>query len=133
VRAFGISGQRAGLDYRVSLPVPDPAARFFDELSLRGQEPLLAKARGTVRFDVVDGKRTEHWLIKLDRGHVSVSRDAVAADCIVRTDKALFAELATGTANPVAAYLRGALTFEGDPELLVLIQRVLPGPPRDRR
>ena len=112
--------------------MPDPAAQFFDELSLRGHEPLLAKARGTVRFDVVDGPRTQHWLVRLDRGRVSVSHDAGAADCIVRTDKALFAELATGEAHPVAAYLRGALTFEGDPDLLVMIQRVLPGPPRDR-
>jgi predicted lipid carrier protein YhbT len=112
--------------------LPDPAAQFFDELSLRGHEPLLAKARGTVRFDVVDGRRTRHWLVRLDRGRVSVSREAAPADCIVRTDKALFAEMATGAAHPVAAYLRGALTFEGDPELLVMIQRVLPGPTKAR-
>jgi putative sterol carrier protein len=112
--------------------VADPAADFFGQLSLRGHEPLLAKARGTVRFDVVDG-RTEHWLVSFDRGRVSATRGKGAADCIVRTDKALFTDLATGAANPVAAYLRGALTFEGDPELLVLIRRVLPAPPAERR
>jgi putative sterol carrier protein len=112
--------------------VADPAADFFTRLSLRGQEPLLGKTRGTVRFDVVDGPRTEHWLVTIDRGRVSASRGRGDADCVVRTDKALFTALATGAANPVAAYLRGALTFEGDPGLLVRIQRVLPGPSGER-
>ena len=100
-------------------------AHFLEELGRRGHEPLLAKARGTIRFDVRNGKRTEHWLISLDRGDVAVSRRKVAADCVVRTDKATFDRLGTG-ANPFTALLRGALTYEGDPELLVLLQRVLP-------
>jgi hypothetical protein len=33
-----------------------------------------------------------------------------------------------GEVNAMAAYLRGELILEGDPELLVLFQRVLPGP-----
>src|SRR6266536_650894 len=106
----------------------DAGAGFFDELGRRGHEPLLEKATGSIRFDLADGKRTDRWLVTLDRGDVSVSRKNVAADCIVRADRTLFDAMASGDVNGMAAYLRGELTLEGDPELLVLIQRVLPGP-----
>jgi putative sterol carrier protein len=106
----------------------DSTAEFFRELGGRGHEPLLGKATGTVRFDLVDGGRTDRWLVTLDRGDVSVSRKNVAADCIIRAERTLFDAMAVGDVNALAAYLRGELTLEGDPELLVLIQRVLPGP-----
>ena len=106
----------------------DSTAEFFEALGSRGHEPLLEKATGIVRFDLVDGKRTERWLVMLDRGDVSVSRKNAAADCIVRADRTLFDAMARGDVNGMAAYLRGELTLEGDPELLVLIQRILPGP-----
>jgi putative sterol carrier protein len=104
------------------------AAAFFHELSHRGHEPLLEKATGSIRFDLVDGTRTDRWLVTLDKGDVSVSRKNVAADCIVRADRTLFDAMAVGDVNALAAYLRGEFALEGDPELLVLIQRVLPGP-----
>jgi putative sterol carrier protein len=106
----------------------DSTAVFFEELGRRGHEPLLEKARGTVRFELVDGKRTERWLLTLSGGDVSVSRKNVAADCIVRADRKLFDAMVTGEANAMSAYLRGELSLEGDPELLVLLQRVLGGP-----
>jgi putative sterol carrier protein len=106
----------------------DSTAEFFQRLGRRAHKPLLEKGTGTIRFDLVDGPRTDRWLVTLDRGDVSVSRKNVAADCVVRADRRLFDEMATGDVNGVAAFLRGELTLEGDPELLVLIQRVLPGP-----
>ena len=106
----------------------DSTAEFFHGLGGRGHEPLLGKATGTVRFDLVDGGRTVRWLVTLDKGDVSVSRKNVAADCVVRADRTLFDAMASGDVNALAAYLRGELTIEGDPELLVLIQRVLPEP-----
>jgi putative sterol carrier protein len=113
----------------------DATANFLHELSRRGHEPLLEKATGTIRFDLVDVTGTDRWLVTLDRGEVSVSRKNVAADCVVRADKTLFDGMARGEVNGMAAYLRGELIAEGDPELLVLIQRVLPGraPRRARR
>jgi predicted lipid carrier protein YhbT len=109
----------------------DLIAGFFGELGRRGHEPLLEKATGTIRFDVVDGTSTERWFITLDKGDVAVSRKNVRADCVVRTDRALLDAMVRGDANGMAAYLRGELTLEGDPELLVLFQRALPG--RDRQ
>jgi predicted lipid carrier protein YhbT len=107
----------------------DSTAEFFLELDRRGHEPLLEKATGSVRFDLADGERIDRWLVSLDRGEVTASRKNAAADCVVRTDRSLFDAIARGEINGMAAYLRGDLTLEGDPELMVVIQRVFPGPP----
>lgn len=108
--------------------VTDPAASFFEALSRGGTHPLLTKARGSLRFEVRDGDRIRHWLIRIDRGDVSVSRRRGAADCVVRSEAAVLDRLTTGEINALAGFLRGELTVEGDPELLVLFQRVFPGP-----
>jgi putative sterol carrier protein len=107
----------------------DSTAEFFHELDRRGHEPLLEKATGSVRFDLADGRRIDRWLVSLDRGEVTASHKNAAADCVVRTDRRLFDAIARGDVNAMAAYLRGDLTLEGDPELMVLIQRIFPGPP----
>ena len=107
----------------------DAGASFLHALSRGGTHPLLAKADGTLRFDLRDGERTRHWLVELDGGNVSVSRRRGSADCVVRTDAAVFDGLATGEVNALAAFLRGELSVEGDSEFLVLFQRVLPAPP----
>jgi putative sterol carrier protein len=106
----------------------DATTRFFDELSTRGNEPLLRKARGRVRFDIVDGKHVERRFVDIDKGSITVSRRNVACDNVMRVDKGLFERIATGRANPVAAVLRGELVAQGDWKLLVLIQRLFPGP-----
>jgi putative sterol carrier protein len=103
---------------------------FFAELGERGHEPLLEKARGTFRVELSRGKQTDRWLVAIDRGDVRVSRRNAAADTTIRTSKELFDGVASGEVNVMAAVLRGAIEFEGDPELLVLFQRLFPGPPR---
>jgi hypothetical protein len=45
-------------------------------------------------------------------------------------DRALFDRAVRGKANLNAAVLRGLLSAEGNIHLLVLVQRLLPGPPR---
>lgn len=106
----------------------DPTAEFFAELGSRGHEPLLSKAKGSARFDVVDGKRTHRWLLTIDKGDVRVSRRNAAADCVVRADKAFFDRAVAGELNFMAAGLRGDVTVQGDPKLLVLLQRLFPRP-----
>jgi len=110
----------------------DGTAEFFGELGRRGHEPLLEKATGTLRFDLVDGKRTDRWLVTVKKGDVAVSHRNVRADCVVRADRALFDGVAGGEVNAMAALLRGAMGVEGNVELLVLFQRLFPGPPRSR-
>ena len=111
----------------------DATADFFDGLAERGHEPLLEKATGTVRFDLEEGKKTGRWLIAVDKGDVAVSRQNFRADCVVSADKALFDEIASGKTNGMAALLRGALSVEGDIQLLALFQRLFPGPSRSRK
>ena len=106
----------------------DATAEFFDGLSLRGHEPLLGKLRATVRFDIVDGNRTDHWMLGLDDGDLDVSRSDGEADCVIQADKAAFDKVASGRTNAMAAYLRGALTLEGEPRLLVRLVRLFPDP-----
>ena len=106
---------------------------FFEELGQRGHEPLLEKISGTIRFEIVDGKRVERWLLTVDKGDVAASRRNVRADCTLRADKAVFDRVASGEMNAMAATLRGDLVIDGDSELLVAFQRLLPGPPRRRR
>jgi putative sterol carrier protein len=117
----------------MSEPLNQTVAGFFDELGSRGHEPLLGKATGSARFDVVDGKRTERWLLTIDKGEVAVSRKNAAADSVVRTDKALFERAVAGERNFFAAVLRGEVAIEGDAKLLVLLQRLFPRPSGRRR
>jgi hypothetical protein len=111
---------------------PDPIAEFFAELGSRGTEPLLRKAAGKARFDVVDGRRIERWLVTIDRGDIDVSRGNAAADCVLRVDRPAFARLVAGELNLMAATLRSEVAVQGDPKLLVLLQRLFPRPSSGR-
>jgi putative sterol carrier protein len=104
----------------------DETADFFEELGKRGHEPLLEKATGTVRFDLIDKGRTARWKVAIKKGDLSVSRTNGDADCVVRADKNVFNGLVTGEVNPMAALLRGTIGVQGDPELIVLFQRLFP-------
>jgi putative sterol carrier protein len=114
-------------------PASDPTERFFAELEAREHEPLLRKATGTTRIEVVDGRRTRHWLVAVDKGDIAVQASRGAANCVLRADKAVFDRIVSGRLNAVAAVLRGDIAVEGDWRLLVRMQRLFPGPPRRRR
>jgi putative sterol carrier protein len=108
----------------------DPTGEFFAELGSRGHEPMLRKATGTLRFDLVDGTNESSWTVAVKKGDVSVSQAKTKAkpDCVVTTDRPLFNAIVRGERNAFAAILRGEIRMEGDPELLVLFQRVFAGP-----
>jgi len=106
----------------------DATAEFFDELASRRHEPLLRKVTGSARFDVVAGERTERWWVTIDKGEIRVSRGNGAADSVLRASKASFDRVAAGELNLMAAVLRGEVAIEGDPRLLVRLQRLFPRP-----
>jgi putative sterol carrier protein len=99
-------------------------AEFFDALAARAHEPLLEKVNGTIRFDVKDNGRTQRWHVAIAKGDIAVSRTNAPADSVVTIDRETLAGVAGGKVNPFAATLRGTIRVEGDPELMVLFQRV---------
>ena len=110
----------------------DATTDFFSGLAERGHEPLLERVTGTLRFDLISGRKSDHWLVSIVKGDVAVSRENARADCVVRMDRNLFDSVSSGRANAVAALLRGAIGVEGDIELLMLFDRLFPGPPGAR-
>lgn len=108
----------------------DHVAGFFDELGRRGDEPLLRKISGRVRFELVDGPGVDSRLLVIDEGKLALESGASQADCTVRGDRPVFNELIAGRMNFMAAVLRGALACDGDLELMWAIQRIFPAPPR---
>lgn len=107
---------------------------FFQELEEKGHQPLLGKVHGTVRFELSDADgATDHWLVSVDRGDITISQEKGNADCAIHCDRELFEKLITGEENAIAATLRGALVCTGNVELLFAIQRIFPGPPRKRQ
>jgi putative sterol carrier protein len=105
------------------------ATTFFDSLRERGHDPRLRRVTGTLRIEITNGK-VQRWLVSVDKGDVSVSRRGGKADCVVRGSREVLDGIVAGTINAQAAVLRGTLTVEGDPELLLLFQRVFPAPGR---
>jgi predicted lipid carrier protein YhbT len=105
--------------------------QFFEELSGRGHEPTLARVTGRVRFDIVHGKHTRHWLVTIDRGDITVARKRGKADCTISADHDVFDRLALGQDNAMAATLRGALICAGDVDLMLAVQKLFPGPHAD--
>jgi putative sterol carrier protein len=110
----------------------ETAGEFFAGLAERGREPLLQNVSGTLRFDLVDGERIEHWYLDIKNGRVAVSRKDAKADAVVRTAKDLFDGMAAGKVNAMAATLRGALALQGNYALFISFQRLFPGPAASR-
>lgn len=104
--------------------------QFFETLANRKHEELLEKVSGRLRFDLSEGKQTEHWMVRMSDGDLEVSHDDTDADSVVQMPKELFDQLVVGRVNAFTALLRGEAAVEGNLELPVLLQRLLPGPPR---
>ena len=102
---------------------------FFHQLAT-SPPPVLMKMSATIRIDVEDGPTTRHWLLTIDRGTVRTSHRRAKADAVIRVSRDLFERILGGEANAMAAVLRGEMSIDGDPELLVAFQRLVPGPAR---
>jgi hypothetical protein len=108
--------------------VSEPIEEFFERLT-RSVPDRLRRADGSLRIDLTSGTTTERWFITMHGGDVSVSHRNAKADSVIRTSKDQFEGMITGRVNAMSAALRGVVSLEGDPTLLVLFQRALPGPP----
>jgi hypothetical protein len=108
---------------------PSAAAAFFTALAAQGNQPLLHGESGTLRFDLSGAAKLERWYVTVADGDITVSHRGGSVDTILRMDEALFDEITRGTANAIASQLRGAIDVEGDLHLLMVFQRLFPGPP----
>ena len=106
--------------------------RFFEGLEARGHEPRLEKVKASLRFDLTNGKQTNRWYVAIDKGDIVVSHKNAKADCVLRADSSVFDGIASGEVNAVAAVLRGAIAIEGDPELIILLRRLVPASGREQ-
>lgn len=110
----------------------DPIDEFFEALERRRYEPLLEKVTGILRIDLREDAHTDHWLLRINKGDISVAREDRQADSVVGTDPELFRKIIRGEENALAAMLRGAMTVAGDLQLIVRLERLFPGPPGAR-
>lgn len=108
---------------------PDPVSEFFEGLVELGHVETFEGESATLRFDVADGDRVEHWRLMVSDGDVSLARDDGPADAVVRADRPHFEAIVTGRLNAQAAMLRGLLVCEGRMAACIMFQRCLPGPP----
>jgi putative sterol carrier protein len=106
----------------------DATKEFFEGLAKRGHEPLVGSVSGTLRFDLKDGRRVERWYLTIRKGDLAVSKKNAEADAVVHAEKADFDSIATGKLNAAAATLRGLVQPEGNLKLVIMFQRLLPGP-----
>jgi putative sterol carrier protein len=110
----------------------DPTRAFFEGLAAKGHEPLLSSFSGALRFDLRDGKRTEHWYVDLKRGDIGISHKDRDADVVLSTDRPTFDAVVAGETNAMAALLRGTVTVRGKFILLLAFQRLFRGSPGAR-
>ena len=103
----------------------DAVTAFFEDLNDREYEPLLRSVTGTVRFDLVSGKKTERWLLQIRKGNLAVSHRHLAADTVIRLSRTLFESMVDGRTNLLAATLRGEVDLEGDYRLVIMVRRLL--------
>jgi alkyl sulfatase BDS1-like metallo-beta-lactamase superfamily hydrolase len=123
---------RDQIDPQEGTAMADATTEFFDALARRGHDPMLGRFKGSIRFDLGNGRRTDHYRLAIKQGDITISQDDADADCVIRIDRTLLNECVVGEKNIVAAFLRGEVGLKGDTHLLVLFQRLLPGPQRSQ-
>jgi len=106
-----------------------PTDEFFGDLARRRYDARLKYANGSIRIELVDGVCTEHWYVEICNGEITVTRENAEADGVFRSERALFDRAAAGEENMMAALLRGAVSVEGNLELVARLNSLLPGPP----
>ncbi|MCN0178085.1 SCP2 sterol-binding domain-containing protein [Salinispora arenicola] len=109
-----------------------PAAKLIGRLESGRHPELPETTAGTVRLDVREDGRTEHWHLTIADQRVRVHRCADEADLVLRADRAVFDRIAAGALHPAAALGRNDLTVHGDIRLFTMLRRLFPGPPGAR-
>jgi len=99
---------------------------FFEELNRLGYNPEMREVRGTVRFEIRDADRVEHWFLTIDDGRVWATPGWREAQAVLKTDTSLAEEATRGRVNALAAMLRSDIVVEGDLSLALKLGRLFP-------
>jgi hypothetical protein len=94
------------------------AADIFDNLENLLDAEKTRGDRASYRFEIV-GAGT--WAFAVDDGRIVRRGPDEPADCVVRMNEQTFIDINLGEGNPMTAFLRGAMSFEGD---LVLVSKL---------
>jgi hypothetical protein len=110
--------------------MPNSTMEFFAEMGRRGHEPLLEWLNVELRFDLFeDGHDLRQWRLSIRRGHLGVTEGPGKADCVITAARPTFDRIARGETKPLAAWLRNQIAVEGRLQPLIMLERLLPGPP----
>jgi putative sterol carrier protein len=114
----------------------NPSEVYFNRLAKSGYQQLLHRVSGTLRFDIDQEDGDVHtWYVKIDHGTLDVSRAdrrgdgvaaAPAADCVLAGSESEFDRILTGKDSFAAAFVRGAVSVQGDHTLAQNIRRFSP-------
>jgi glycogen debranching enzyme len=94
------------------------AGHIFDRLEQLFDPEKTRGDRASYRFEIV-GAGT--WAFAVDDGRIVRRAPDAPADCVVRMNEQTFIDINVGEGNPMTAFLRGAMSFEGD---LVLVSKL---------
>ena len=103
----------------------DATEVFFNDLSQRRHDPLLEQITGSFCFDLTQGDQSNFYQLTVTKGDMVVSHERGQPDCMIKADRSLFNRIILGESNELAAAMRGDLTIQGDPALIVLLFRRL--------
>ena len=84
--------------------------------------PELRELRGTYRFELDDGRS---FMLRLDRGRLSVEEGSAEAECVLRCTMTSFMRALSGRLNLLTAFMRGDIQLQGDLELTKRLYRYL--------
>jgi len=103
---------------------------YFDTLATHSYQPLLCHVTGIICFRI--GQRydkPQHWRVTINQGAVEVHgdvEDAGDADCVLAGPEDEFVNIFNGLHSFAAAYVRGAITVQGDHTLAQNLRRFSP-------
>ena len=109
-------------------PNAGPAATFFDELASGATSRCCGRYRGTFGSISCDGADTDSWLVAIDKGDLTVTREAGNADCIIRGERAVFDEVVKGRSERGRRGPAGGVGMPRRPRAPVRDPADLPGP-----
>lgn len=97
---------------------------FFEQLGRKGHEALLQRVSASIRFEITEDGRTVGRVLTIDHGDLRLSANDGPADATLSCSGTELDDLVTGRTSAMSSLLRGGLAVQGDPELVVLAQRL---------